>query len=168
MQSKLALLTLLPLSFTDQLLYLYSYHKNSCVKTSSAPNEIHRLQVQVSLNVNFIFLMSDVYSILLCFPSLHCLFIPPYPHLRLAKSTLTLIPLLGIHQVFFIFVTDESTKGTIGVRLAKLFIDLFFSSFQVRIHGPKYEFWFLLRNTMPFMKLHSITKQLWENILGNG
>lgn len=49
---------------------------------------------------------------------------------RLAKSTLTLIPLLGIHQVVFIFVTDESTKGTIGLRLTKLFIDLFFSSFQ--------------------------------------
>ncbi|XP_028268647.1 glucagon receptor isoform X2 [Parambassis ranga] len=49
---------------------------------------------------------------------------------RLAKSTLTLIPLLGIHQVVFIFVTDESTKTTISLRLTKLFIDLFFSSFQ--------------------------------------
>ncbi|XP_030264131.1 glucagon receptor isoform X1 [Sparus aurata] len=49
---------------------------------------------------------------------------------RLAKSTLTLIPLLGIHQVVFIFVTDESTMSTIGLRLTKLFIDLFFSSFQ--------------------------------------
>ncbi|KAI4822248.1 hypothetical protein KUCAC02_007807 [Chaenocephalus aceratus] len=49
---------------------------------------------------------------------------------RLAKSTLTLIPLLGIHQVVFIFVTDESTKATIGLRLTKLFSDLFFSSFQ--------------------------------------
>nr|XP_019949731.1 PREDICTED: glucagon receptor-like isoform X3 [Paralichthys olivaceus] len=50
--------------------------------------------------------------------------------IRLAKSTLTLIPLLGIHQVVFIFVTDESTKTTISLRLTKLFIDLFFSSFQ--------------------------------------
>ncbi|KAM4530506.1 glucagon receptor isoform 2-T2 [Odontesthes bonariensis] len=51
---------------------------------------------------------------------------------RLAKSTLTLIPLLGIHQVVFIFVTDESTntKATISLRLTKLFTDLFFSSFQ--------------------------------------
>uniref|UniRef100_A0A7N8WU07 Glucagon receptor a n=1 Tax=Mastacembelus armatus TaxID=205130 RepID=A0A7N8WU07_9TELE len=49
---------------------------------------------------------------------------------RLAKSTLTLIPLLGIHQVVFILVTDESTKTTIGLRLTKLFTDLFFSSFQ--------------------------------------
>ncbi|XP_034045993.1 glucagon receptor [Thalassophryne amazonica] len=49
---------------------------------------------------------------------------------RLAKSTLTLIPLLGIHQVVFIFVTDESTKDSITLRLTKLFTDLFFSSFQ--------------------------------------
>ncbi|KAM8844410.1 glucagon receptor isoform 1-T2 [Spinachia spinachia] len=49
---------------------------------------------------------------------------------RLAKSTLTLIPLLGIHQVIFILVTDESTEDTIYPRLIKLFSDLFFSSFQ--------------------------------------
>uniref|UniRef100_A0A8C6TTG6 Glucagon receptor a n=1 Tax=Neogobius melanostomus TaxID=47308 RepID=A0A8C6TTG6_9GOBI len=49
---------------------------------------------------------------------------------RLAKSTLTLIPLLGIHQMFFIFVTDETTSSTITLRLTKLFVDLFFSSFQ--------------------------------------
>lgn len=56
------------------------------------------------------------------------------PRLRLAKSTLTLIPLLGIHHMVFIFVTDESTLSTISLRLTKLFIDLFFSSFQVRHH----------------------------------
>ncbi|KAM9783485.1 glucagon receptor [Syngnathus typhle] len=49
---------------------------------------------------------------------------------RLAKSTLTLIPLLGIHQVVFIYVTDEATETAIGLRLTKLVIDLFFSSFQ--------------------------------------
>lgn len=50
------------------------------------------------------------------------------PH-RLAKSTLTLIPLLGVHEVVFAFVTDEHAQGTL--RSAKLFFDLFFSSFQV-------------------------------------
>ncbi|XP_030646040.1 glucagon receptor [Chanos chanos] len=50
---------------------------------------------------------------------------------RLAKSTLTLIPLLGIHLVLFSFVTDESTSnGALSLRLTKLFIDLFFNSFQ--------------------------------------
>ncbi|KAM4664626.1 glucagon receptor [Discoglossus pictus] len=47
---------------------------------------------------------------------------------RLAKSTLTLIPLLGIHEVVFAFVTDETAAGTL--RLIKLFFDLFISSFQ--------------------------------------
>lgn len=50
------------------------------------------------------------------------------PH-RLAKSTLTLIPLLGVHEVVFAFVTDEHAQGTL--RSTKLFFDLFLSSFQV-------------------------------------
>ncbi|KAI5091027.1 glucagon receptor isoform X1, partial [Silurus meridionalis] len=50
---------------------------------------------------------------------------------RLAKSTLTLIPLLGCHLVLFSFVTDESTSnGAITLRLTKLFIDLVFNSIQ--------------------------------------
>ncbi|XP_021082671.1 glucagon receptor isoform X2 [Mesocricetus auratus] len=47
---------------------------------------------------------------------------------RLARSTLTLIPLLGVHEVVFAFVTDEHAQGTL--RSAKLFFDLFLSSFQ--------------------------------------
>lgn len=123
------------LSFADQLPDLHPHHQNSCVKTSSAPNEIHGLQIQVSSNVKASFLslcITLLSPLILHFLSL-CLSSPPVPHLRLAKSTLTLIPLLGIHQVVFIFVTDESTKTTIGLRLTKLFIDLFFSSFQVEL-----------------------------------
>ncbi|KAJ8283510.1 hypothetical protein COCON_G00023600 [Conger conger] len=48
---------------------------------------------------------------------------------RLAKSTLTLIPLLGIHVVLFIFVTDDHTPNG-SLRLIKLFYNLFFNSFQ--------------------------------------
>lgn len=51
---------------------------------------------------------------------------------RLAKSTLTLIPLLGIHYVVFIFLTDEYTEANTSLRVTKVFTDLFFSSFQVR------------------------------------
>lgn len=55
---------------------------------------------------------------------------------RLAKSTLTLIPLLGVHEVVFAFVTDEHAQGTL--RSAKLFFDLFLSSFQVPApHTPR-------------------------------
>lgn len=56
------------------------------------------------------------------------------PPSRLAKSTLTLIPLLGIHEVVFAFVTDEHAQGTL--RYVKLFFDLFLSSFQVSPAQP--------------------------------
>ncbi|KAK2113656.1 hypothetical protein P7K49_007922 [Saguinus oedipus] len=48
--------------------------------------------------------------------------------LRLAKSTLTLIPLLGTHEVIFAFVMDEHARGTL--RFIKLFTELSFTSFQ--------------------------------------
>ncbi|XP_059527684.1 glucagon receptor [Myotis daubentonii] len=47
---------------------------------------------------------------------------------RLAKSTLTLIPLLGVHEVVFAFVMYENAQGTL--RFIKFFFDLFLSSFQ--------------------------------------
>ncbi|XP_061911894.1 glucagon receptor-like [Entelurus aequoreus] len=48
--------------------------------------------------------------------------------LRLAKATLTLIPLFGIHEVIFIFATDEQTSGVL--RYFKIFFTLFLNSFQ--------------------------------------
>ncbi|KAM4632487.1 glucagon receptor-like [Discoglossus pictus] len=48
--------------------------------------------------------------------------------LRLAKATLTLIPLFGIHEVVFIFATDEQTTGIL--RYIKVFFNLFLNSFQ--------------------------------------
>lgn len=52
-----------------------------------------------------------------------------HPLSRLAKSTLTLIPLLGTHEVIFAFVMDEHARGTL--RFIKLFTELSFTSFQV-------------------------------------
>ena len=49
---------------------------------------------------------------------------------RLAKATLSLIPLFGIHEVVFIFATDEQTTGIL--RYVKVFFTLFLNSFQVR------------------------------------
>ncbi|KAK0133333.1 Glucagon receptor [Merluccius polli] len=49
---------------------------------------------------------------------------------RLAKSTLTLIPLLGIHAILFTFVIDESFPEGSMLRLIRLFWDLLFNSFQ--------------------------------------
>ncbi|XP_057682250.1 glucagon receptor-like [Corythoichthys intestinalis] len=47
---------------------------------------------------------------------------------RLAKATLTLIPLFGTHEVIFIFLTDEQTTG--ALRYFKVFFTLFLNSFQ--------------------------------------
>ena len=52
----------------------------------------------------------------------------PHPP-RLAKSTLTLIHLLGTHEVIFAFVMDEHARGVL--RFVKLFTELSFTSFQV-------------------------------------
>ncbi|KAG5200907.1 hypothetical protein JEQ12_005441 [Ovis aries] len=53
---------------------------------------------------------------------------PDY-RLRLARSTLTLVPLLGVHEVVFAPVTEEQARG--ALRLAKLGFEIFLSSFQV-------------------------------------
>uniref|UniRef100_A0A8C6XFR4 Glucagon receptor n=1 Tax=Naja naja TaxID=35670 RepID=A0A8C6XFR4_NAJNA len=47
---------------------------------------------------------------------------------ELAKATLTLIPLFGIHEVVFIFATDDQTTGVL--RYIKVFFTLFLNSFQ--------------------------------------
>uniref|UniRef100_A0A673Y4Z0 Glucagon receptor n=1 Tax=Salmo trutta TaxID=8032 RepID=A0A673Y4Z0_SALTR len=47
---------------------------------------------------------------------------------RLAKSTLTLIPLLGIHEVVFAVMSEEQTEGIL--RNINLFFELLFNSFQ--------------------------------------
>ncbi|OCT66107.1 hypothetical protein XELAEV_18042361mg [Xenopus laevis] len=47
---------------------------------------------------------------------------------RLAKSTLTLIPLLGIHEAVFNLLPEESARG--GVRYGKLGAETLLSSFQ--------------------------------------
>lgn len=48
---------------------------------------------------------------------------------RLARSTLTLVPLLGVHEVVFAPVTEEQARG--HLRFAKLGFEIFLSSFQV-------------------------------------
>lgn len=62
---------------------------------------------------------------------LWCLICP----FRLAKATLTLIPLFGIHEIIFMFATDEQTTGVL--RYIKVFFTLFLTSFQVGLVEPE-------------------------------
>ncbi|XP_070339933.1 glucagon receptor isoform X2 [Equus asinus] len=87
---------------------------------------ILRFPVFLAILINF-FIFIRIIHILLAKLRAHQMRYTDYKF-RLAKSTLTLIPLLGVHEVVFAFVTDEHAQGTL--RSAKLFFDLFLSSFQ--------------------------------------
>ncbi|EMP24500.1 Glucagon-like peptide 1 receptor [Chelonia mydas] len=87
---------------------------------------IIRLPILIAIGVNFLIfirviciIISKLQANLMCKTDTKC---------RLAKSTLTLIPLLGTHEVIFAFVTDEHARGTL--RFVKLFCELSFNSFQ--------------------------------------
>ncbi|XP_012718487.2 glucagon receptor [Fundulus heteroclitus] len=88
---------------------------------------IIRLPVLAASLINFLIFMKILGVI---FSKLRGNIHSRYPDykLRLAKATLTLIPLFGIHEVIFIFATDEQTTGVL--RYIKVFFTLFISSFQ--------------------------------------
>ncbi|XP_006886379.1 PREDICTED: glucagon receptor [Elephantulus edwardii] len=87
---------------------------------------ILRFPVFLAILINFLIFIHTVHILLskLRAHQMHCI---DYKF-RLAKSTLTLVPLLGVHEVVFAFVTDEHAQG--ALRSTKLFFDLFFSSIQ--------------------------------------
>lgn len=87
---------------------------------------IIRLPILIAIGVNFLIfirviciIISKLQANLMCKTDIKC---------RLAKSTLTLIPLLGTHEVIFAFITDEHARGML--RFVKLFTELSFASFQ--------------------------------------
>ncbi|CAG01110.1 unnamed protein product, partial [Tetraodon nigroviridis] len=108
----------------------YWYENHMCWELNTSMNIwwIIRSLILLAVVINFLIFI-HIIKILVSKLRAHQMRYTDYKF-RLAKSTLTLIPLLGIHHMVFIFVTDESTLSTIGLRLTKLFIDLFFSSFQ--------------------------------------
>ncbi|GCB62079.1 hypothetical protein scyTo_0013025 [Scyliorhinus torazame] len=87
---------------------------------------IIRSPILLSILINF-FIFIRIIHILVSKLRAHQMRYTDYKF-RLAKSTLTLIPLLGIHEVVFAFITDEHAQGTL--RHVKLFFDLFLNSFQ--------------------------------------
>ncbi|KAF6113923.1 glucagon like peptide 1 receptor [Phyllostomus discolor] len=101
---------------------------SSCWTRNSNMNYwlIIRLPILFAIGVNFLIfvrviciVVSKLKANLMCKTDIKC---------RLAKSTLTLIPLLGTHEVIFAFVMDEHARGTL--RFIKLLTELSFTSFQ--------------------------------------
>uniref|UniRef100_A0A452QYT7 Glucagon-like peptide 1 receptor n=1 Tax=Ursus americanus TaxID=9643 RepID=A0A452QYT7_URSAM len=106
----------------------YLYEDEGCWTRNSNMNYwlIIRLPILFAIGVNFLIfirviciVVSKLKANLMCKTDIKC---------RLAKSTLTLIPLLGTHEVVFAFVMDEHARGTL--RFIKLFTELSFTSFQ--------------------------------------
>ncbi|XP_076832782.1 gastric inhibitory polypeptide receptor isoform X2 [Brachyhypopomus gauderio] len=87
---------------------------------------IIRTPILLAILVNF-FIFIRIIQILVSKLKAHQMRYTDYKF-RLAKSTLTLIPLLGIHEVVFAVVTEEQTEGIF--RSVSLFFHLFCSSFQ--------------------------------------
>ncbi|XP_015253995.1 PREDICTED: glucagon receptor [Cyprinodon variegatus] len=108
----------------------YLYENNECWEQNTDMSIwwIIRAPNLLSVMINFIIFI-HIIKILVSKLQAHQMRYTDYK-VRLAKSTLTLIPLLGIHQMFFIFLPDETTNDTPHLHITKLFMDLFFSSFQ--------------------------------------
>ncbi|KAG9337861.1 hypothetical protein JZ751_027512 [Albula glossodonta] len=88
---------------------------------------IIRFPILLAVFINF-FIFIRVIKILMSKLRAHQMRYTDYKF-RLAKSTLTLIPLLGIHSILFALITDEQAP-TGSLRLTKLFCDLLLNSFQ--------------------------------------
>uniref|UniRef100_A0A8D2ILH0 Glucagon like peptide 1 receptor n=1 Tax=Varanus komodoensis TaxID=61221 RepID=A0A8D2ILH0_VARKO len=106
----------------------YLYEDEGCWNKNFNMNYwlIIRLPILVAIVVNFLIfirviciIIAKLQANLLRKTDIKC---------RLAKSTLTLIPLLGTHEIIFAFVTDEHAKGML--RFVKLFFELSSSSVQ--------------------------------------
>ncbi|XP_067412659.1 gastric inhibitory polypeptide receptor [Emydura macquarii macquarii] len=106
----------------------YLYENNQCWERNDnmAYWWIIRCPILIAILVNFIIFVRII-KILVSKLRAHQMRYTDYKF-RLAKSTLTLIPLLGIHEVVFALVTEEQAQGTL--RYIKLFFELFLSSFQ--------------------------------------
>ncbi|XP_036763040.1 glucagon-like peptide 1 receptor isoform X1 [Manis pentadactyla] len=104
------------------------YEDEGCWTRNSNMNIwlIIRLPILFAIGMNFLIfvrviciVVSKLKANLMCKTDIKC---------RLARSTLTLIPLLGTHEVIFAFVMDEHARGML--RFIKLFTELSFTSFQ--------------------------------------
>ncbi|XP_018598226.2 glucagon receptor [Scleropages formosus] len=106
----------------------YLYENIRCWEINE--NMVHwwiiRSPIVLAIFINF-FIFTRIIQILISKLKAHQMRYTDYKF-RLAKSTLTLIPLLGIHEVLFAIMAVEQTGGML--RNINLFFHLFFNSFQ--------------------------------------
>ncbi|XP_021511685.2 glucagon-like peptide 2 receptor [Meriones unguiculatus] len=88
------------------------------------------------VTVNF-FIFLKILKLLISKLKAHQMCFRDYKY-RLAKSTLLLIPLLGVHEILFSFVTDDQVQGF--SKLIRLFIQLTLSSFHGFLVALQYGF----------------------------
>uniref|UniRef100_UPI003AB07644 glucagon receptor n=1 Tax=Centroberyx gerrardi TaxID=166262 RepID=UPI003AB07644 len=106
----------------------YLYENTRCweINENMAHWWIIRTPILLAILVNF-FIFIRIIQILISKLKAHQMRYTDYKF-RLAKSTLTLIPLLGIHEVVFAVLAEDQTEGVL--RNVTLFFQLFFNSFQ--------------------------------------
>ncbi|XP_014405302.1 PREDICTED: glucagon-like peptide 2 receptor [Myotis brandtii] len=97
---------------------------------------IIRGPILLCIAVNF-FIFLKILKLLISKLKAHQMCFKDYRY-RLAKSTLVLIPLLGVHEILFSFVTDDQVQGF--SRLVRLFIQLTLSSFHGLLVALQYCF----------------------------
>ncbi|XP_044059590.1 glucagon receptor [Siniperca chuatsi] len=106
----------------------YLFENTGCweINENMAHWWIIRTPILLAILVNF-FIFIRIIHILVSKLKAHQMRYTDYKF-RLAKSTLTLIPLLGIHEVFFAVLTEEHMNAVL--RNVSLFFQLFLNSFQ--------------------------------------
>ncbi|XP_026048621.1 glucagon receptor [Astatotilapia calliptera] len=110
------------------ILVRYMYEDTRCweINENMAYWCIIRIPILLAIMVNF-FIFIRIILILISKLKAHQMRYTDYKF-RLAKSTLTLIPLLGIHEVVFAALTNVQTDGVF--HNINLFFQLFLNSFQ--------------------------------------
>uniref|UniRef100_A0A8C3XBB7 Glucagon-like peptide 2 receptor n=1 Tax=Catagonus wagneri TaxID=51154 RepID=A0A8C3XBB7_9CETA len=97
---------------------------------------IIRGPMMLCVMVNF-FIFLKILKLLISKLKAHQMCFRDYKY-RLAKSTLVLIPLLGVHEIVFSFITDDQVEGF--SKLVRLFIQLTLSSFHGLLVALQYCF----------------------------
>ncbi|XP_019838081.2 glucagon-like peptide 2 receptor isoform X2 [Bos indicus] len=97
---------------------------------------IIRGPMMLCITVNF-FIFLKILKLLISKLKAHQMCFRDYKY-RLAKSTLVLIPLLGVHDILFSFITDDQVEGF--PRHIRLFIQLTLGSFHGLLVASQYCF----------------------------